>query len=80
MEKKFKIPYDESIEIDSTNLPNVLKNIMKELEDLYKKDDWFNYDLKYDLFEVKLKQCVLNGLITDNEYYKLIEKYGGLYD
>lgn len=39
MDKEFKITYDESIKIDIPNYTQDLKDIIAELEDLYKKGD-----------------------------------------
>ncbi|MBR2828267.1 MAG: hypothetical protein IKE70_03450 [Bacilli bacterium] len=72
--------YDETILYDESNLPNELKNYIKELKKFDKVKDWLNYDLKFDEFEVRIRCYLRANRITLNDYKKLIAKYGWLYD
>lgn len=72
--------YDYSIEYDYSHLPETIINYIKELEELDKVGDWFNYDLKFDELDIYAKSCCSNGVISDYDYEKILNKYGGLYD
>lgn len=82
-EDKFKTNkslYDHSIEFDITSLPEFLINEIRELEKYDLDGDWFNYDIKFDELEIDAKSYLRNRRITEEEYNKILEKYGGLYD
>ena len=72
--------YDETVIYDETNLPQVLKDYIKELKEYDKMKDWLSYDLKFDEFEVTARSCLRHGAISLGDYKKLIAKYGWLYD
>ena len=72
--------YDESVEYNEDVLPQELKNYIQELKKYDKTGDWLSYDLKFDEFEVVLRDFLRNKMITEYDYKKLIAKYGWLYD
>ena len=39
---------DRNIKADLSALPKPVTELIDTLEELYKKKDWFNYDLKFD--------------------------------
>lgn len=71
---------DESIEFDVNTLPKYLVEAIKELEKYDAENDWFNYDLKFDELEISAKSCVIHNQISEGQYTKILQKYGGLYD
>lgn len=72
--------YDKTIIFDYSKLPTELQEIIKKLEEYDKKGDWFNYDILFDELEITGKTYLRNKLITENEYQKILNKYGWLYD
>lgn len=72
--------YDETVKYDERNLPQELKNYIKELKGYDKKKDWLSYDLKFDEFEMVIRCYLRAGKVTEHDYKKLIAKYGWLYD
>ena len=72
--------YDETIEYDESNLPQKLKDYISELKRFDKKKDWLSYDLKFDEFEMVIREYLRENEITEYDYKKLIAKYGWLYD
>ena len=72
--------YDETIEYDESNLPQELKDYIFELKRFDKKKDWLSYDLKFDEFEMVIREYLRENEITEYDYKKLIAKYGWLYD
>lgn len=72
--------YDETVIYDESNLPNELKEFIKELKEFDEKRDWLSYDLKFDQFEVAIRAYLRRHLVSEYDYKKLIAKYGWLYD
>ncbi len=72
--------YDETINYDEANLPQELKDYIKELKKFDKLKDWLSYDLKFDEFEVRIRAYLRDNKVTEYDYKKLIAKYGWLYD
>ena len=72
--------YDESIVYDESNLPEELKDYIKDLKEYDKTKDWLGYDLKFDEFEMRTRVYLREHLISEYDYKKLIAKYGWLYD
>ena len=72
--------YDETIEYDESNLPQELKDYIKELKEYDKEKDWLSYDLKFDELEIATRAYLRKGIVTEYDYKKLIAKYGWLYD
>lgn len=72
--------YDETVDYDESNLPKGLKEYIKELKEFDKKKDWLSYDLKFDEFEMVIRNYLRHNKITMYDYKKLIAKYGWLYD
>lgn len=71
---------DNSIEFDITNLPDKLKKLINELEIYNENNDWFNYDFKFDELEVDSRSMLIHKMISENDYKKILKKYGRLYD
>ena len=72
--------YDETVIYDEVNLPQELKEYINELKEYDKKKDWFSYDLKFDVLEMRAKAYLLNNVIKEYDYKKILAKYGWLYD
>lgn len=72
--------YDKEIKYDVTKLPKELQDYIKELEEYDKDGDWFNYDIKFDEFEMIAKGYRRRNIISDYDYKTLLAKYGWLYD
>ncbi len=72
--------YDETVIYDEANLPQELKEYINELKEYDKKKDWFSYDLKFDVLEMRAKVYLLNNVIKEYDYKKILAKYGWLYD
>ena len=72
--------YDETVIYDEANLPQELKEYINELKEYDKKKDWFSYDLKFDVLEMRTKAYLLNNVIKEYDYKKILAKYGWLYD
>lgn len=72
--------YDYSIEYDISHLPQILRELIQELEDLDKEGDWFNYDLKFPILDIEAKSCWRNNIISEYDYKTILKKYGGIYD
>lgn len=71
---------NRNINIDISKLPEEIQNMIDELEEINKTDDWLSYDLKFDILDIRAKSYVLHNIITEDEYKKIIAKYGGIYD
>ena len=54
--------------------------MIKQLEEYDKNGDWFNYDILFDELEITGKTYLRNRQITEQEYEKILNKYGWLYD
>ena len=72
--------YDETVKYDETNLPQELKDYIKQLKEFDKVKDWLSYDLKFDEFEMRIRAYLRDGKVSEYDYKKLIAKYGWLYD
>lgn len=53
-----------------------MKEEIEELENLSKIWDDFQYDLKFDVFEMDAKSCILSRQITEQDFNILMRKYG----
>lgn len=65
------------IEIDKSKLPQMLQEIIKQLEEYEKEDKWIMYEGKFETLEAVSKSFLLEGKITDEQYEVLMKKYGG---
>lgn len=72
--------YDKTINFDYSKFPNELQEMIKQLEEYDKTGDWFNYDILFDELEITGKTYLRNRQITEQEYEKILNKYGWLYD
>lgn len=65
------------IEIDKSRLPQMLQEIIKQLEEYEKEDKWIMYEGKFETLDAMSKSFLLEGKITDEQYELLMKKYGG---
>lgn len=65
------------IEIDKSRLPQMLQEIIKQLEEYEKEDKWIMYEGKFETLDAMSKSFLLEGKITDEQYEVLMKKYGG---
>ena len=72
--------YDETVDYDETNLPHEVKEYIAILKKYDEEKDWLSYDLKFDEFEMVIREYLRENEITEYDYKKLIAKYGWLYD
>jgi len=72
--------YDRSIKYDISDLPKELKEYIKELKELDKIGDWFNYDIKFDDLDLTAKAYLRHHKISSYDYKMILAKYGGIYD
>ena len=78
--KIIKPMYDHSIEFDTSSLPKYIIDAIAELERLEKEGDWLNYDIQFDILEIKARGYLRHKKIKEKDYKKIVAKYGGLYD
>ena len=71
---------DYSIEYNYDKLPKYLIELIHELEELDKKGDWFNYDIKFSVLEIETKSYYRDEIITEYDFKTTLSKYGWLYD
>lgn len=76
MKKKINL-IDYNIEIDVEKLPKILKNIIQELEQYEKENDWVMYDGVSEGLEAGAKQCLIDRTISKNQFNLLLKKYRG---
>ena len=70
--------YDESVKIDESKLPNLLKEDIKKLKELDNEEDDIQYIYALDDLESNAKSYVLVNKIDTNTFKKLMRKYGGM--
>lgn len=66
---------DFSIKIDISKFPKILKNIIEELEEYEKENNWVMYYGVSEALEASAKQCLIDGVITKGEFELLLKKY-----
>lgn len=66
---------NNSIRIDF-EIPEVLQEIIVQLDELYEKRDDLNYNLLLNDLNAYGKLCFLNGKISERRYHTLLERYG----
>ena len=71
---------DNTIIYDYSHLPRELINDIEELEILNEKGDIYMYDSYYGAFESCCKSYLMNNEITEEDFTKIQNKYGGIYD
>ena len=71
---------DSSIKYDYSHLPKQLINDIKELEVLNEKGDFWMYDAYYGTLESHCKSCLIDNEISEYDFNKIQNKYGGIYD
>ena len=66
---------DFDIKIDTKKLPKIIQNIIKELEDYERKNDWVMYSGVVESIESVSKQCMVDGIISEAQYIQLLRRY-----
>lgn len=57
------------------DLPQMLREDIADLERMYETDNWMEYGRTLELFEATVKQFCLQGRISRETGFKLLEKY-----
>lgn len=68
---------DENIKLNFT-LPAPVHNIIQRIEKYDNEDEWMEYGLLLEELDTCSKSFFLNGKITERQYNKILEKYGGI--
>lgn len=66
---------DEAVAVRE-DLPGELLDAFAELKDYYDKDDWFQFDMLFDLVEARSKAYYLAGKISREDLDSIFRKYG----
>ena len=66
---------DEAVAVREA-LPGELLDAFAELKDYYDKDDWFRFDMLFDLVEARSKAYYLAGKISREDLDSIFRKYG----
>lgn len=66
------------IELDESGFPQQLKDLIAEMIELDKKDDWLNYSFLAEQLEVMAKLSYQAGKISYKEFDTLCLKYCGV--
>ena len=66
------------IELDESGFPQQLKDLIAEMIELDKKDDWLNYSFLAEQLEVMAKLSCQAGKISYKEFDTLCLKYCGV--
>ena len=68
---------NHAINIDVSNLPKIIQNTIKELEEYEKAGEWVMYDGLADGIESFLKSALISGQINNEQFNLLLKKYRG---
>ena len=68
---------NHAINIDVSNLPKIIQNTIKELEEYEKAGEWVMYDGLADGLESFLKSALISGQINNEQFNLLLKKYRG---
>lgn len=66
---------DETV-IVRKDLPTELIEAFQELREYYNADDWFQFDMLFDLVEARAKAYYLAGRISREDLNSIFKKYG----
>lgn len=66
------------IELDESSFPQRLKDLIAEMIELDKKDDWLNYSFLAEQLEVMAKLSYQAGKISYKEFDTVCLKYCGV--
>lgn len=66
---------DETV-IVRKDLPTELTEAFQELRECYNADDWFQFDMLFDLVEARAKAYYLAGRISREDLNSIFKKYG----
>ena len=58
------------------DLPTELTEAFQELREYYNADDWFQFDMLFDLVEARAKAYYLAGRISREDLNSIFKKYG----
>lgn len=58
------------------DLPEELMEAFQELREYYDAGDWFQFDMLFDLVEVRTKAYYLAGKISREDLNLIFKKYG----
>lgn len=67
---------DESIDIDFP-VPSEIKYLMEDMEKLDEEEN-YGYINYYDSLDTTAKEAYVLGMITREQWYTLLRKYGGI--
>ena len=59
-----------------TDMPKELMDAFGELKKYYDADDWFQFDMLFDLVEARAKAYYLAGKISRADLDMIFKKYG----
>ena len=68
---------NDDIKIKESVLHKLIRDCIKDLEKYDKEEDEINYIYALDNLDVTAKSYVIAGKITEKDYHKLLQKYGG---
>ena len=68
---------DSTITLDSSQLPQMLKEDFSDLQRYYDAGDWFNFAITLENSVPSIKAFFANGTI-DGEMFKLIQRKFGI--
>lgn len=66
---------DETVEVKE-DLPKELGDYFLELKQYYDADDWFQFDMLFELVEARVKAYYLAGKISREDLNQIFKKYG----
>ncbi len=66
---------DENIHVRE-DLPKELINYFHELKEYYDAEDWFQFDMLFELVEARAKAYYLAGKISREDLDLIFKKYG----
>lgn len=75
MEEERERMIDYNVKIDIKSFPKVIQNIIEELEEYDKNNDWVMYAGVVEGLDAIAKQAMVSGIITKNEYETILNKY-----
>ena len=66
---------NKEIDLDISEFPEIMQNIIHELEEFDANGDWVAYDNISDGLEVLAKHCYANHIISQHDYNLILKKY-----
>lgn len=68
---------DKTIDLDIANLPKLLQNTIKDMEEYEKEGEWIMYDGLSEGLESFAKSALLDNKISNSQYDLILRKYRG---